>query len=58
MYVTGGSSRLAGLAEFITGATKLKVNFSEQPENTVITGLDAIIGNPKYTKLVTEFGDR
>lgn len=58
VYVTGGSSRLAGLAEFITGATKLKVNFSEQPENTVITGLDAIIGNPKYTKLVTEFGDR
>ncbi|MDE6635574.1 MAG: rod shape-determining protein, partial [Lachnospiraceae bacterium] len=58
VYVTGGSSRLAGLDEFITGATKLKVNFSEQPENTVITGLDAIIGNPKYTKLVSEFGDR
>ena len=58
VYVTGGSSRLAGLDEVNTGATKLKVNFNEQPENTVITGLDAIIGNPRYTKLVSELGER
>lgn len=58
IYVTGGSSRLKGLGEFITQATKLKVNFNEEPENTVITGLDTIIGDSKYSKLISELDER
>jgi len=54
IYVTGGSSRLGGLGEYITQATNLKVNFSDEPENTVISGLDAIIGNPRYSKLISD----
>lgn len=58
VYITGGASRLAGLDKYITNSTQLKVNFNEKPEDTVITGLDAIIGNPVYSKLLSELGDK
>lgn len=58
VYVTGGSSRLHGLDSFITDATKLKVNFSNEPENTVINGLNKIIGDSKYSKLIYDLEDK
>jgi len=54
IYVTGGSSKLENLAEFITISTGLKVNFDEEPENTVINGLGTIINNPQYNKLIAD----
>ncbi len=54
IYVTGGSSKLSGLSEFITQYTGLKVNISEDPENTVIAGLGSIMTNSHYKKVVTD----
>ena len=54
IYVTGGSSRLAGLDDFIKQYTGLKVNMSDDPENTVIAGLGTIMGNSHYSKVITD----
>lgn len=54
IYITGGSSNLKNLPEFIRNATGLKVNTSDEPENTVITGLGTIIENSHYSKLVSD----
>lgn len=54
LYLTGGSSRLQDLGEYIVKTTGLKVNFDDEPENTVINGLETIIENPRYKKLVSD----
>ena len=54
LYLTGGSSRLHELGEFISKTTGLRVNFDDEPENTVINGLNTIIENPRYKKLVSD----
>ncbi len=54
IYVTGGSSRLKNLDRYITKSTGLKVNLNPEPENTVIAGLETIIENPKYSKLISD----
>ena len=54
IYITGGSSKLRNLADFVTKATNLKVNFSDDPENTVIAGLNTIMENSHYSKIVSD----
>lgn len=58
VYVTGGSSKLKDLGEYITATTGLKVNFDDEPENTVINGLGTIIENPRYHKLISDLMGR
>ena len=54
LYLTGGSSKLHDISEFIANTTGLKVNVYDEPENTVINGLNNIIENPGYKKLVSD----
>ncbi len=54
IYITGGSSKLRNLADFVAKATNLKVNFSDDPENTVIAGLNTIMDNSHYSKIVSD----
>ncbi|MCR5796467.1 MAG: rod shape-determining protein [Eubacterium sp.] len=51
LYLTGGSSRIKDLGQFIFDELGLKVNVFEEPENTVILGLGAVIENPELAKL-------
>jgi len=51
VYITGGSSRIKNLGQYIYDQLGLKVNVCEEPESTVIMGLGAIIEDPKLAKL-------
>jgi len=53
LYLTGGSSRIPNMDRLIFEEIGLKVNLSENPENTVIMGLGVIIENPKLSVLAT-----
>lgn len=58
IYVTGGTSRLKDLDKYITDVTGLNVNFSDEPESTVVAGLGAIIESPRYSKLIFDLEER
>ncbi len=47
IWLTGGSSQINGMREFLADAVKLPVHLCENPENTVILGLGAIMKDPK-----------
>ncbi|MCR5692179.1 MAG: rod shape-determining protein [Eubacterium sp.] len=51
VYITGGSSRIKNIGQYIYDQLGLKVNVCEEPESTVIMGLGAIIEDPKLAKL-------
>ncbi len=51
LYLTGGSSRIRDFGQFIYDELGLKVNLCEEPENSVIIGLGAVIENPTLAKL-------
>lgn len=51
LYLTGGSSRIQNLGQFIYDELGLKVNLCEEPESTVIMGLGAVIEDPQLAKL-------
>ena len=51
VYITGGSSRIKDLGRFVYEQLGLKVNLCEEPENTVVMGLGAIIEDPHLAKL-------
>ncbi len=51
VYLTGGSSRIKNLGNFVYDHLGLKVNLCEDPESTVIMGLGAIIEDPALAKL-------
>lgn len=51
LYLTGGSSRIKDIGNFIFDELGLRVNVCEEPENSVIAGLGAIIENPDLAKL-------
>ncbi len=51
IYVTGGSSSIAGLSELIKAETDLTINICENAANTVVNGLGRIIEDHKLTSL-------
>lgn len=51
VYITGGSSRIKDLGQFVYDQLGLKVNLCEEPESTVVLGLGAIIEDPQLAKL-------
>ena len=50
IYLTGGSSRIRGFADFITGVTNIKVNVSEDGEETVARGLGRVLSDEKFRR--------
>lgn len=51
VYITGGSSRIKDLGQFVYDQLGLRVNLCEEPESTVVMGLGAIIEDPSLAKL-------
>lgn len=51
LYLTGGSSRIRDLGNYIYDELGLRVNVCEEPENSVILGLGAVIEDPELAKL-------
>ncbi len=51
VYLTGGSSKIRDLGQFVYDQLGLKVNLCEDPESTVVLGLGAIIEDPQLAKL-------
>lgn len=58
IYLTGGGSKLADLADFFNKETNIKVNVCEDGEDTVVKGLDAVSHEPKYNKFGFEMRSR
>lgn len=51
IYMTGGSSSIAGLSKLIKKETDLKVNICDDATNTVVNGLGKIIEDHKLSSL-------
>ena len=51
IYITGGSSNIHRLDELFTEITGIKVNCAENPEETVVQGLNKIVSDEKYKRL-------
>lgn len=51
VYITGGSSRINDLGDYIFSEIGLRVNLCEEPENSVILGLGSVIEDPELAKL-------
>lgn len=50
IYLTGGSSAIKDLDEFIKGITNIEVNVAENGEETVCTGLNKVLKDPRYKR--------
>ncbi len=51
IYMTGGTSQVAGLSQFIYGETNLAANIVENPSESIVRGLNGLVTNPEYAKL-------
>ncbi len=51
VYITGGSSRIKDLGQFVYEQLGLKVNLCDEPESSVVMGLGSIIEDPQLAKL-------
>ena len=51
IHLTGGSSGILHLADLINDETDLNVIISENPSESVVRGIKAIIENPKFTDI-------
>lgn len=51
-YLTGGSTRISNIDKLITKETGLKVNLDDEPDETVIRGIAAILSNHKLKDLM------
>lgn len=51
IYVTGGTSKISNLADFINHETNLKVNIVEEPSESVVRGLMGVVTNPEFQKV-------
>lgn len=51
IYITGGSSQYRNLDRLFEQISGIKVNTCEQPDETVVRGLAAIVSDPKYKNL-------
>ncbi len=58
IYVSGGTSNIAGLEEFINKETNLKVNIVENPSESVVRGLMGVVSNPEFQKVAYTPQDR
>lgn len=48
IYLTGGTSKLYGIAEYFEGISNIKVNVAEDGETTVARGLGKVLHDPKF----------
>lgn len=51
IYITGGSSKIHRLDELFTQITGIRVNICEDPEETVVRGLNKIVSDEKFKSL-------
>ena len=51
IYITGGSSKIHRLDELFTQITGIRVNICENPEETVVQGLNKIVSDEKFRSL-------
>lgn len=50
IYLTGGSSKIHGISKLFHDLTNIKMNVSEDGENTVAIGLGKILTEEKFRK--------
>lgn len=50
IYLTGGSSAIAGLDEYIKSITNIEMNVAESGEESVVTGLNKVLKDSHYSK--------
>jgi rod shape-determining protein MreB len=48
IYVTGGTAKIVGIADFMEDSLRLKVHVAKDPEDSVINGLAVIMENPDF----------
>ena len=48
IYLTGGSSKIAGLAELFTEVTNISVNVAENPDESAAYGLHFVLSDEKF----------
>lgn len=51
IYITGGGSKIQNLDELFTQITNIRVNTCENPEESVVRGLNKIVSDEKYKRL-------
>ena len=51
IYVTGGTSMIPGLDRLIASRTRMKVNMSSHPQESVVKGLDVIMNSYELSNL-------
>ncbi len=51
IYVTGGTSAISNLEEFIKNETNLKVNIVDDASESVVRGLQTLVSTPAYGRL-------
>ncbi|MCR5586909.1 MAG: rod shape-determining protein [Lachnospiraceae bacterium] len=50
IYLTGGSSWVSGMDQFLANETMIKVNSTKHAQRTVISGLGVLVENPKIAQ--------
>ena len=58
IYVSGGTSNISNLEQFINSETNLKVNIVENPSESVVRGLMGVVTNPDFQKVAYTPQDR
>lgn len=51
IYVSGGTSNIQNLQQFISQETSLEVNIVENPSESVVRGLMGVVSNPEFAKV-------
>ena len=51
IYVTGGTSQIPNLERLIASRTRMKVNMSSHPQESVVKGLDVIMNSYELSDL-------
>ena len=51
VYVSGGTSQINNLEQFIKQETNLNVNIVDQPSESVVRGLIGVVNNPQFSKV-------
>ena len=58
IYLTGGSSVINGLSEYIFTETAVSVNMTEKPEESTVRGINLIATRPEFNRLAYVPEDR
>jgi rod shape-determining protein MreB len=51
IYVSGGTSNIRNLQQFIQQETNLNVNIVENPAESVVRGLIGVVNNPEFASV-------